>query len=546
MPLHTILQGDCLRLLRDMPDESVHCIVTSPPYWGLRDYGTDGQIGLEASLREHIDLIVEVFEECRRVLRKDGTLWLNYGDAYASSVNGRSAADTKATGKDDRAFRDKPLNTTRGSGLKSKDLMGLPWRIAFALQDAGWYLRSDIIWRKPNPMPESTRDRPTRAHEYVFLFSKRERYFYDADAIRTPVKDVTAKRLTQAGFDLQAGGGKDSLEGNRSHKKALNNQREKLIAAEKWGSRHLGGEEAKASMVGANARDVWDIGTEPFGAEFCTSCRTYFDGADKKLIRVERSDGGVVRHCPCGSTNSWLSHFATFPTELARRCIVAGSPTQCCSTCAAPYKRITDKRFIPQPDVSASKTARHDYQHDSLSRRDGSARGSVETTTHGFAPTCKCDADSVPSVVLDPFGGAGTVSLVATANGRRSILCELNPDYVELAQHRISRGSKKKPSAKSVRERKARAANGPDLVDLMATAPVATPKPTPPRAKSTRSDKQSGHGRRHAGFNARYFGVAAPEPPTIDLENYLATLPPERPTPTQRVRAERAKKGRVR
>jgi DNA modification methylase len=161
--------GDALGVLRGMPAESVHCCVTSPPYWGLRDYGTDCQLGLEKTPEEYVARMVEVFREVRRVLRDDGTLWLNLGDSYRKNPA--------------RRFGKRPQDAPppAGSGIKPKDLVGIPWRVAFALQADGWYLRSDIIWHKPNPMPESCTDRPTKAHEYVFLLSKRARYFYDAE-----------------------------------------------------------------------------------------------------------------------------------------------------------------------------------------------------------------------------------------------------------------------------------------------------------------------------------------------------------------------------
>ena len=152
-----IIKGDCRDVLRTMEPESVHCVVTSPPFWGLRDYGAAGQLGLERTMGEHVDTMVDVFSEVRRVLRSDGTLWLNYGDSYA--VDSESC-------------------------LKPKDLCGIPWRVAFALQADGWWLRSDIIWSKPNPMPESITDRPTKAHEYLFPMAKSKRYYYDAEAIK--------------------------------------------------------------------------------------------------------------------------------------------------------------------------------------------------------------------------------------------------------------------------------------------------------------------------------------------------------------------------
>jgi DNA modification methylase len=185
VPNIRLLTGDCRAILPTLPAVSVHCVVTSPPYWGLRDYGVAGQIGLESSFADYIETMRGVFAEVRRVLRPDGTLWLNMGDCYATAPNGRSALNTKISGHDNRTFRDKPFSTI-GNGLKPKDLCGIPWRVALALQADGWYLRSDIIWAKPNPMPESVTDRPTKAHEYLFLMAKSERYFYDAAAIAEP------------------------------------------------------------------------------------------------------------------------------------------------------------------------------------------------------------------------------------------------------------------------------------------------------------------------------------------------------------------------
>ena len=171
--------------LRALPDESVHCCVTSPPYWGLRDYGVEGQLGLEETPEQYVNNLVEVFREVRRVLREDGTLWLNLGDSYAGSgkgawENGKGQKESYTPTKDSPQCK---IPKTP-SGLKPKDLVGIPWRVALALQADGWYLRSDIIWAKPNPMPESVTDRPTKAHEYIFLLSKSERYFYDAEAIK--------------------------------------------------------------------------------------------------------------------------------------------------------------------------------------------------------------------------------------------------------------------------------------------------------------------------------------------------------------------------
>jgi len=245
MSTHIIVR-DCLEALCKLPDESVHCVVTSPPYWGLRDYGINGQLGLESSFQDYLATMVKVFREVRRVLRKDGTLWLNMGDSYVHGVpGGGSVFDNGRT--DGRIFYegDKARGRTKIStfinGLKSKDICGIPWRLAFALQADGWYLRSDIIWHKPNPMPESVTDRPTKSHEYVFLMSKSERYYYDAEAVREPATNRDP--------------------GNKKHKYNGDND---------W-------HRTKANLldVGArefrNKRTVWTIPTAPFPeAHFAT------------------------------------------------------------------------------------------------------------------------------------------------------------------------------------------------------------------------------------------------------------------------------------
>lgn len=182
-----ILEGDVSHVLSKLPNESVQSVITSPPYWGLRDYGYEGQIGLEASLHQFINRLVAVFSEIRRVLKNDGTLWLNIGDGYTSGNRGYRAPDKKNPARAMSMRPDTP------DGLKPKDLLGIPWRLAFALQDNGWYLRSDIVWNKPNAMPESVKDRPTRSHEYLFLLSKNEQYYYNHDAIREPAADGSRK-----------------------------------------------------------------------------------------------------------------------------------------------------------------------------------------------------------------------------------------------------------------------------------------------------------------------------------------------------------------
>lgn len=259
-----ILVGDCRTRLRELPDQSVQCVVTSPPYFGLRDYGHDGQIGLESTPDAFVAELVSVFREVKRVLRDDGTLWLNLGDSYASGgMSNPSSASTLGGGKD-RGASDYSINRTVPSGLKPKDLVGIPWRVAFALQADGWYLRQDIIWHKPNPMPESVKDRCTKAHEYIFLLSKSERYFYDADAIREP--HIHAD-------DPRNDGKRHTYADDAKHNQVdPNRQRTKTDCV----SFH---------PDGRNKRSVWTVTTKPFSG----------------------------------------AHFATFPPDLIEPCIKAGS-----------------------------------------------------------------------------------------------------------------------------------------------------------------------------------------------------------------------------
>ncbi len=239
---HRILIGDCREQLRTLPDQSVHCVVTSPPYFGLRDYGHDGQIGQETSPQEFVEAMVAVFREVHRVLRDDGTLWLNLGDSYAGSGKGRNADGTANV--DPNSKQATSMGTIIGNlkkatpdGLKAKDLMGIPWEVAFALRNEGWYLRQDIIWQKPNAMPSSVNDRCTTAHEYIFLLTKKPRYYYDAEAIKEPAIYAGDNR----------GARKDSRRGTEAN--------------------------SMSGSTGAtkNKRSVWTINTKPYkGAHFAT------------------------------------------------------------------------------------------------------------------------------------------------------------------------------------------------------------------------------------------------------------------------------------
>lgn len=262
----TVLEGDSRTVLATLPEASVQCCVTSPPYFGLRDYGHDGQIGLEPTPDAYVAELVALFREVRRVLTDDGTLWLNLGDSYASFRDGKATPDT--TRGDDvgtlvpkGSAMNRMASTFKGTSVKHKDLIGIPWRVAFALQADGWWLRSDIIWHKPNPMPESVTDRPTKAHEYVFLLSKSARYFYDAAAI---AEESTGQGGAAASFKR---GTKDHIIPNQSV------------------AQHRLDRDDRQDTGSRNARTVWSITTQPYKG----------------------------------------AHFATMPPELAQRCILAGS-----------------------------------------------------------------------------------------------------------------------------------------------------------------------------------------------------------------------------
>ena len=266
MSSQRIIPGDCIEGLRTLPDSSVHCCVTSPPYWGLRDYGHDGQIGLEATPEAYVARMVEVFREVRRVLRDDGTLWLNIGDSYFGAGRGPTHPTGFHGGDNGTAFPTKGVYSH--STLKGKDLVGIPWRVAFALQADGWWLRQDIIWHKPNPMPESVRDRCTKAHEYVFLLTKSERYYYDAEA-------VSEEAVGPAGGNVvPVKGASDSLMRTRNG----------LHAAQQR-AREAGG------YVTRNRRSVWTVTTKPYsGAHFAVMPPDLVE----PCIRAGCHEGGTV------------------------------------------------------------------------------------------------------------------------------------------------------------------------------------------------------------------------------------------------------------
>jgi DNA modification methylase len=339
----SIHEGDCREEMRAMAAGSVQCCVTSPPYFGLRDYGHAGQIGLEATPAEFVARMVEVFREVRRVLRDDGTLWLNLGDSYANDGKwGGSTGGKHAAG----LHGDTGIGRERkATGLKPKELMGIPWRVAFALQDDGWYLRQDIIWHKPNPMPESVTDRCTKAHEYVFMLTKSPRYYFNSGAMKEPAvggmagntkptkgarayAEGATEHRTAAGLHAWA----DRQRKRRDSFKREDSKRVEAIPGQSVGTHRPDRDESAHSVETRNRRSVWTVATRPYKE----------------------------------------AHFATYPPALIEPCILAGS-------------------------------------------KPG-------------------------DLVLDPFGGSGTTAEVAVRNGRKAVLCELNPAYVDLALRRVANG----------------------------------------------------------------------------------------------------------
>lgn len=337
-----LLIGDCRDMLKTIPDKSIHCCVTSPPYWGLRDYKVSDQIGQEKTPEMFVENMLSVFREVKRVLRDDGTLWLNLGD---TTVN--------------------------------KQLQGIPWRVAFALQADGWFLRQDIIWAKPNPMPESVTDRCTKAHEYIFLMTKSARYFYDAEAVK---EDFADERNGNPGGYKWA-----YTSGSQRNDHGL------VKSGGVWN--------ANGNKTGRNKRSVWTISGKPYKG----------------------------------------AHFATFPPDLIEPCILAGTSAEgCCKICGAPWERVAERRQLKRdrPNAYTKRTGQ-----DGTGNVCANDVAGVSVKTVGWQPICQCNTtEKSRCVVLDPFNGSGTTGEVARMNGCDYIGCELNPEYAKLSRNRWDQG----------------------------------------------------------------------------------------------------------
>lgn len=267
---YRIINGDAHDALITVEDRSVQCCVTSPPYYGLRDYGADGQIGVEDTPEEYIDRLVSVFREVRRVLKDDGTLWLNIGDSYCNS-NGyaRASEQFQRQGRNDAPANDRDLAALHGAGYKTKDLMGIPWMLAFALRADGWYLRQDIIWHKPNPMPESVTDRCTKAHEYIFLLSKSPQYYFDHEAIQEVATGYDGRKDTEMKGSAKYEGTNESA-ANSHERWRFKNLQDKGQTTHTMHERRAEGLPDEMYAV-RNKRDVWSVSVKPYsGAHFAT------------------------------------------------------------------------------------------------------------------------------------------------------------------------------------------------------------------------------------------------------------------------------------
>jgi len=337
----------------------------------------DNGIGLESTPEEYCANMVEVFREVWRVLKPTGTLWLNLGDSY----NGSGGEHKHDAGQSGLTTNRKAVGFVPGRNithLKPKDLVGIPWRVAFALQADGWYLRSDIIWSKPNPMPESVTDRPTKAHEYIFLLTKSPKYYYDADAIREPLAPASIGRLQQ------------NIEGQTGTTRA------------NGGMKSNGNFKAVGDIEqGRNKRTVWEIATQPYPE----------------------------------------AHFATYPEKLVEPCILAGTSEKgVCAICGKPWERIVEASggTIGQGWHDHTDDLARGMRDNSNGK---STDGTYKREHKGWQPTCDCNTDTIPATVLDPFAGSGTTLAVAQRLGRRAIGTDLSAEYLELASKRLGRVS---------------------------------------------------------------------------------------------------------
>lgn len=435
---------DALAFLLSLPEASVHCIITSPPYYGLRSYLPDGhpdkpaEIGLEETPEQYIDRLVTIFMAAHRVLHPSGVFWLNLGDSYwtAKGQSGHASFEKQSERLAEGDTISQPHAHIGGNGVtipkdrphevyKAKDLMLLPHRVAIALQAAGWYLRSAIPWVKSNPMPERVGDRPTNAHEYWFMFTKSKHYFADPDAVRKPNSAETLKRVMRGrSSDHKYAAGDyypDKVSRHTMNRPVEYRGYDNMEATVAAGETYL-------NPNGRNIRtsDFWETSLDDYEARL---------QAQLEHVRHVRANGGLLLsedNEPLSlmvSTKSFKgAHFATFPPDLVEPLLKFSCPGKVCSCCGNPYKRVVDtKSSVIKKSDRKNKLGKYG--------RTSASGTMVQLPTreyHGWQPTCKCNAEAKKGVVLDMFGGSGTVARVAVQNSRDYIINELNPDYVAI------------------------------------------------------------------------------------------------------------------
>lgn len=487
--IHT---GDWIQRLQEMPKESVHCCVTSVPYYGLRNYGVEGQLGLEATPQEWIERLVAGFRELHRVLHPSGTLWLNCGDSYATHPhkNVESSFDPKWNARN--RSEGNACNRSGAAGVAPKNLMGMPWRLALALQADGWYWRQWMPWVKRSGMPESSLDRPVTACEVIFLFSKSEKYFYDAQAILVPASGTAHRR--GKGVNPKA-----VNESKRNHESLTNPNAKRTVTQ---GRQNASFSAAVRELVPRRMRrnhdwflESWQgmmlnqegdplafvINPKGYSKQMCVSCRRIYSSAEyRQLESAEVEVEGhkrVLAVCSCGKHESWLSHTATFPRNLIEPIILAGTSEHgCCPRCLNPYERILEKAAkaaFSEPGNwetgigSHNKCLKGKFSNTPRQngyRKIGEARERLraETGKHddyfpqkrtvGWRPTCPCremslfpeTRQAIPCTVIDVFSGSGTSGVEAVEKGRSYIGIDINPDYNEMARRRVGEAAERK------------------------------------------------------------------------------------------------------
>lgn len=457
--LVTLYCGDVRDVLPLLPEGIVQCCVTSPPYFGLRNYNVDGQIGLEPSPQDFIDAMVDVFGRVRRVMRKDGVAWVNLGDSYAGSGKGLYAdgncylSDKSAIQKTNIGSMGVRMRTKEGDpghthgvkppeGFKSKDLMLIPHRVAMALQEAGWWLRQAMPWVKTNPMPESVTDRPANALEYVFQFAKSAKYFCDMFAVRKTQAPSSVARLaqdveSQTGSTRANGGAKTN--GNMKAVGQPANWKGSSFSKGKTAEHQLNRSQSDESRASRDRSFDWSrngegghLDTRPAGSRNFRNADLWFESVEKPYSTVGVGEELVGLNVnPQGFKDA---HFATFPPRLVEPLIKMGTSEKGqCAKCGAPWT----------PDTDADKELRGQIGFAAHGKKTACA---ADYRMLGWSPSCKCGTDETePQIVLDPFAGAGTTGVVAKRMGRRSILIELNPEYCEIIVRRLQHYHKPAP-----------------------------------------------------------------------------------------------------